>query len=72
MKRYFLFGFDQFYPGGGMGDFEGDFDTFEAMIDFVKNEEYPDCHYQALDTVERKLFDYNDESEVFSVCQRQI
>ena len=28
MKRYFLFAGDHYYPGGGMEDFEGDFDTF--------------------------------------------
>ncbi len=29
MKRYALFHFDQYYPGGGWNDFQGSFDTPE-------------------------------------------
>ncbi len=29
MKRFLLFAFNDYYPGGGMEDFMGDFDTME-------------------------------------------
>lgn len=29
MKRYWLFMWNQYYPGGGLNDFMGDFDTIE-------------------------------------------
>lgn len=32
MKRYFLFEYDDYYPGGGMNDFVGDFDTIEEAL----------------------------------------
>jgi hypothetical protein len=39
MKRFLLFAFNQYYPAGGMGDCEGDYDTFdEAKADCEKRE----------------------------------
>lgn len=32
MKRYLLFLFDDYYPQGGWGDFQGDFDSVEAAL----------------------------------------
>lgn len=39
MKRYWLFEFDQYYPGGGMYDFKGDFDTIEEA-DAARSERF--------------------------------
>ncbi len=33
MKKYWVFGFDQYYPSGGMGDF---IDSFEVESDAEK------------------------------------
>ena len=35
-KRYLVFGFDEYYPCGGLGDLEGSFDTIEDAIAFIK------------------------------------
>jgi hypothetical protein len=32
MKRFLLFGFPEYYPGGGASDLIGDFDTFEEAV----------------------------------------
>ena len=53
MKRYLMFGFDTYYPGGGMNDFLFDFDNVDEMKEKIK--EYNDKHwkcenYNALDT----------------------
>ena len=37
MKRYFLFGGDCYYPGGGASDFIGAFDTLDDAIQGWKN-----------------------------------
>lgn len=29
MKRFLLFAYDAYYPGGGWADFKGDFDSLE-------------------------------------------
>lgn len=29
VKRYVVFGYDDYYPGGGWGDLQGSFDTLE-------------------------------------------
>ena len=35
-KRFILFTWDAYYPSGGMGDFEADFDTLEEMLEYAK------------------------------------
>ena len=37
-KRYLAFGFDQYYPGGGMGDMIDSFDTIPEAIECIKND----------------------------------
>lgn len=32
MKRFIAFAYDQYYPGGGMGDFIGSADTLEEAL----------------------------------------
>lgn len=34
MKPYLLFAGMNYYPSGGMGDFQGDFDSVDEAIDF--------------------------------------
>ena len=49
MKRFLLFGFDAYYPTGGMNDFVGDFDLKEdARADANINSARD--FYQILDT----------------------
>lgn len=35
MKRFILFAFDDYYPGGGMNDSRGSFDTIEEAAAYV-------------------------------------
>jgi hypothetical protein len=35
MKRYLLFTYDQYYPGGGSSDVRGDYDTLEEAKESV-------------------------------------
>lgn len=34
MKRFLVFSYDTYYPCGGMGDFQDDFDTLEEATAF--------------------------------------
>jgi hypothetical protein len=36
MKRYWLFTYGRYYPGGGMNDFAGQFDTVEEALAKLK------------------------------------
>lgn len=35
-KRFWVFGYDQYYPIGGMNDFRADFDTIEEADAFIR------------------------------------
>lgn len=61
MNRYLLFGFDQFYPGGGLSDFMGDFKSFVDIHEFIEIEENHRCHYQVLDIRDKIKFEYDGE-----------
>ena len=65
MKRYLLFVFDLYYPGGGWNDLEGDFDTFEAakqhIIKLWKEGKRFDV-YQIVDTATGKVYGYGEEN----------
>ena len=50
MKRYLLFGYDDFYPQGGPGDFEGDFVSVEAIDVYISLSKYKSQMYAYLDT----------------------
>ena len=52
MKRYWLFGFDTYYPAGGMQDFEFSFDTLEDFEELreIKLERYPCDNYHVFDS----------------------
>lgn len=34
-KRFLLFGFATYYPGGGLDDIEEEFDSFETAMEFI-------------------------------------
>lgn len=38
MKYYFVFGYDRYYPQGGMNDFLKSFETFEEAAEFIESE----------------------------------
>lgn len=42
MYRYLVFGFDHYYPGGGMTDIAFKTNDIEELKDFVKKWEYED------------------------------
>lgn len=50
MKSYLLFAGDNYYPGGGINDYQGDFDSFDEAKKFFESGYYPswdaekECH----------------------------
>lgn len=61
MKRFLVFGFDNYYPSGGIGDLQGEFDTLEEAIALteVKNRYRPETYewenYELVDTQENTV-----------------
>lgn len=49
MKRYILFGCDQYYPAGGSGDEQTRGDSIDELRRFASGEEYPSDWYEVLD-----------------------
>lgn len=47
INRYVLFGFDTYYPGGGINDMLGSFETYDAALDYAMESSWQ--HYQVLD-----------------------
>lgn len=56
MKRYLVFGYDQYYPSGGWNDFKADFDTQEDAEEFAK------------DLVQTRHWDYYDVVDTYCKC----
>ena len=54
MKKYLVFTFPTYYPGGGMIDYAGDADTIEDAIEIVRNSEWGD-HYQIVHHSDMKI-----------------
>ena len=56
MKRYLIFGFDWYYPAGGMNDLVAMFDTLEEVIGYLTTGRvegvyrYRFDHYEVFDT----------------------
>lgn len=68
MKRYLLFAYDAYYPGGGCNDLKDDFDTFEEAVAWmnadVRDMTFTDVrinkhdYYQILDTETGNVTDF--------------
>lgn len=49
MKRYLLFGGNNYYPLGGWGDFKESFDSIEEAKTVAEERIYSDCEYWDLE-----------------------
>ena len=59
--RYLLFGYDDYYPGGGMSDLIGQFDTMEELLAAKKEALY--CDNYTIEKVENNhLTQLDDET----------
>ena len=47
MKQYLLFSYDMYYPCGGHGDYAGEFDNLENILEYIGDGVYDD--YDVLD-----------------------
>lgn len=54
MQRYMLFGYDEFYPAGGLGDIIGSFDTAAEIEEAIEAQLYKLDQYEVLDLKLRK------------------
>lgn len=59
MKRYLLFTWDTYYPGGGMNDLKGDFDTMKEINNKLKEIESYD-ELQIWDIQKNKEVDFGN------------
>lgn len=46
--RYHLFGYDTYYPGGGMGDYYGSFDSPEEAAAHIRTQHHRDSWHMAV------------------------
>jgi hypothetical protein len=68
MKRYILFGYEQYYPSGGMNDYIGDYDTVSEALMFLeeldKDEDKPECYHIYDIKLDKTVLDgYDDDDE---------
>jgi len=49
-ERFLVFGYDNYYPSGGMGDMLGSFKSLELVKDFILSDPYP--YHDVYDRVE--------------------
>lgn len=62
MKKYFVFAGDTFYPGGGMCDFRGTFDSYEdAMKRITHEDDHPAFDWAQIVTIENGVVVNTDE-----------
>ena len=60
MKRYILFGYDNYYPTGGFNDVIGSYDTKEEYRDKMEESKYE--NYQVFDCdLKHLIYDSWDE-----------
>jgi hypothetical protein len=55
-KRYLVFGFDHYYPSGGMEDLIGSFAKMPEAIEFIKTNDYDS--YNVYDRIEGVEIDF--------------
>lgn len=72
MKRFLLFHFEKYNPGGGMNDLEERFDTLEELETYVSNmvnkykyEEYDYIQYLDLQTGEYYGTNYTNQFKFY-------
>lgn len=53
-QRYMLFYGDTYYPGGGINDHRGSFETIDEAKEFVKNLKWPADWAHIWDIVEKE------------------
>ena len=59
-----LFGFDKYYPKGGMDDFVNSFDTFDESLNFVKLDLFEYDIFQIYDLEYKKILLQEQTSEI--------
>lgn len=53
MKRWLLFGYDQYYPGGGWTDFLQSYDMYDEAVDAIARRVHGNFDYhQVVDTTD--------------------
>jgi hypothetical protein len=58
MKRYWIFIYDEYYPGGGMEDFNIDFNNIDECNNYLKERD-PKLFYHVFDSVKGEVIKYN-------------
>lgn len=54
MKRYMLFGYNNYYPGGGLSDLVGTYATPDDALLYINSLNSKDDNYELFDLEERK------------------
>lgn len=61
-KRFWLFVYDNYYPGGGMSDFSESYDTVSEVIELIVKEKHLYSNYDLYDSQTRKTLTlYGDQ-----------
>lgn len=61
-KRFWLFVYDSYYPGGGMSDFKDSYDSIEEVIELIIKEKHLFGNYDLFDSIERRTLTlYGDQ-----------
>lgn len=60
LKRYLLFMYDDYYPGGGWNDFRGSFDTPEEAMTEALKLNYDDADLIDRETLAKVEFKYGE------------
>ena len=58
MKRFLVFAYDEYYPGGGLSDFRGEFDTLDELHESLPS--FTSC------------YDFVDVLDLQERCQRFV
>lgn len=68
MKRYILFGFEKYYPQGGMNDFISEHDTKREAVEFICSMD-TDNTWVREDT-RLQLFDQDERRVIYNAMSR--
>ena len=72
MKRFLLFSGPDYYPGGGVEDFDADFETLEDAKMFQIDSQHEWANILDTKTRDTHLFRRNDKWRTTSLCCRQV